>query len=267
MVKWLFVAFVGFFMFFITYHILKYSNPYKLYMYFGKKGSGKSTTITKLALKYKKKGWNVYTTIPVPGCYGFDPQEIGQLMFPRNSAIFIDEVGMIFDNRNFKSFRNDTRDWFKLQRHYGCCVHMFSQSYDVDKKLRDLCDFAYLVTNWFNCLTVCRKISRRIAIVHADSGTGESHLADDMDFTPWFTIPFGGAMFTWIPKYTKYFNSFDAPELPLKNFVYYDERTDLYHVSVFSRLYHFICRCWSCFIGSEIFKNIKEFLYGKKGYK
>lgn len=241
MVKWFFLGFIAFLFGFLTYHVYKYRNPYKTYMYFGKKGSGKSTTICKLAMQYKKRGWNVYSTVPVPGCYGFNPNEIGKLMFPPNSAIFIDEIGMIFDNRNFKSFREDTRDWFKLQRHYNCTVHMFSQSYDIDKKIRDLTDYCYLVTNWFNCITCCRKISRRLTIVHADTGgTGESHLADDMDFTPWFTIPFGGAVFTWIPHWTKYFDSFDAPELPLKNFIYYNEKEDLYHVTLFSRLFDYL---------------------------
>lgn len=212
-------------------------NPYKLYMYFGKKGAGKSTTIAKLAYQYKKKGWNVYTTIPIPGCYMFNAKEIGKLMFPPQSAVFVDEVGMIWDNRNFKTFREDTRDWFKLQRHYQCAVHLFSQAYDVDLKLRNLTDNCFLVTNWFNCITVCRKINRFITIVHADSGTGESHLADDMDFTPWYTIPFGGAVFTWIPHWIKFFDSYDAPVLPLENFTYYDERTDLNHVTVFHNLF------------------------------
>ena len=35
---------------FIIWHIMKYRNPYKLYMVFGKKGSGKTTLMTKLAL-------------------------------------------------------------------------------------------------------------------------------------------------------------------------------------------------------------------------
>lgn len=265
MVKWLFLGILVFIFVFFAYHVYKYRNPYKTYMYFGKKGAGKSCTICKLAMQYKKRGWNVFTTVPVPGCYGFDPKQIGELMFPPESAIFIDEIGMIFDNRNFKSFRDDTRDWFKLQRHYHCTVHMFSQSYDIDKKIRDLTDFCYLVTNWFNCITVCRKISRRLTIVHADTGgTGESHLADDMDFTPWFTIPFGGAVFTWIPHWTKYFNSFDAPELPSKNFIYYDERTDLYHVTLLNRLFNIIKHRFSRSGNSETsdidipFPDVKE---------
>ena len=44
---------------FVAYHVIAYRNPYKLYMCFGKKGSGKTTLMTKLCLQYRKKGWNV----------------------------------------------------------------------------------------------------------------------------------------------------------------------------------------------------------------
>ena len=39
----------------------KYLNPYKLFLVFGKKGSGKSTYLIKLASKYLKRKWLVYT--------------------------------------------------------------------------------------------------------------------------------------------------------------------------------------------------------------
>lgn len=236
MIKWILMLSCFGFMFYFLYCSIKFRNPYRLYMLFGKKGSGKTTFITKMAIKYMRKGRKVYSTVPVPGAYGFDPQKLGQLMFEPNSVIFFDEAGILFDNRDFKNFSKDKVEYLKLMRHYGVTIYMFSQAFDIDKKIRDLTDYCYLVTNWFNCISVARKITRRIAIVHADSGTGESHLADDMDFTPWFTIPFGGAIFTWIPAWTKYFNSFDAPELPLTEFTYYDERTDLIHVTLLSRL-------------------------------
>lgn len=240
MIKWfLLFAVFGLFLFFL-YHYKRFANPYKLYMVFGKKGAGKTTLITKLAINYMRKGRTVYSTVPIPGAYGFDPMQLGKLQFEPNSVVFVDEVGMIFDNRNFKNFRDDTRDWFKLQRHYGCTVYLFSQAFDVDKKLRDLTDNMYLITNFCNCISVARKINRYITIVHSDTGTGESHLADDMDFTPWFTIPFGGAIFTWLPAWAKYFDSFDAPELPCKDFVYYQPTEDLYHVTIFSRLRSFL---------------------------
>lgn len=210
-------------------------------MLFGKKGSGKTTFITKMAIKYMRKGRTVYSTVPVPGAYWFDPQKLGKLMFEPDSVIFFDEAGILFDNRDFKNFSKDKVEFLKLMRHYRVTIYMFSQAFDIDKKIRDLTDYCYLVTNWFNCVSVARKITRRITIVHADSGgTGESHLADDMDFTPWFTIPFGGAIFTWIPAWTKYFNSFEVQELPLKEFIHYDERSDLYHVTLFSRISSFV---------------------------
>ena len=39
---------------FIAFHVVVYRNPYKLYMVFGKKGSGKTTLMTKLAIQYQK---------------------------------------------------------------------------------------------------------------------------------------------------------------------------------------------------------------------
>ena len=235
MLKWILLFSIFGLFIFLFWHVIKYRNPYKLYMVFGKKGSGKSTLLTKLAITHKRKGWTVYSTEPVPGCFLVQPEDIGYCHFEPNSVLLVDEVGMIYDNRNFKNFSPQVRDWFKLQRHYGVKVYLFSQAFDIDKKIRDLTDNMYLITNWFNCLSVARKINRRITIVHADSGTGESHLADDMDFTHFLTIPFGGAIFTWIPSWAKYFDSFKSPELPRKEFVYYDMKEDLYHVTILSR--------------------------------
>ncbi len=35
---------------------------------------------------------------------------------------------MIWDNRNFKNFKPEVRDFFKLQRHYKCCLILASQT-------------------------------------------------------------------------------------------------------------------------------------------
>lgn len=83
----------------------KYVNLYKLIFVFGKKGSGKSTLLTKLAYKYKKKGWKVYTTEKLPGTLNIDdPKKIFDMNFPEKSCIFIDEVSLIWDNRDFKKY-------------------------------------------------------------------------------------------------------------------------------------------------------------------
>ena len=99
-------------------------------MVFGKKGSGKSTLMCKLALKYTKKGFKVYCNSYIPGTYYFDAADVGFYHFPEKSVLLIDEVGMIWDNRDFKSFKKEVRDYFKLQRHYKHIVYLFSQSFD-----------------------------------------------------------------------------------------------------------------------------------------
>lgn len=225
---------------FLLYHVWKYRNPYKLIMVFGKKGAGKTTLITKLALKYQKLGRPVYSTVPVPGVYLFDPSRIGIDAIEPEAVIFIDEVGMIWDSRDFKNFKTSTRDYFKLQRHYHHTVYLFSQTFDIDKKLRDLTDQMYLVRNFCNCFSLARRINKKITIVHAGkSGQGESHLADDMDFDSLLLFWCGSVKLTYIPKYAKYFDSFDIKELapakytyiPVPEFPTWKERFELYRTS------------------------------------
>lgn len=194
---------------------LPYRNPYKLIMVFGKKGSGKSTFITKTAINYIKKGIPVYSTIYVPGARLFDVEDIGKMSFQTDSVIFIDEVGMIWDNRNYKNFRSDVRDWFKLQRHYRNTVYLFSQTFDVDIKLRNLTDAMYLLKNHMGIISVARRIRRNIVIV-SPSGDSESRIADNLEFEPLILQLFGAKsiIFTWIPHWVKYFDSFSVPGLP-----------------------------------------------------
>lgn len=194
----------------------KYRNSYKLRMYFGKKGCGKTTHICKTAMKYLKKGnLNVFTTEYIPDTYHIDYQDIGTVQFPRGSVIFVDEVGMIWDNRDFKKFSKNVRDFFKLQRHYGITVYLYSQCFDIDKKLRDLCDELYIMKSYFNCISVCKKIRKDLTIVEA-YGESESRITDDLKVVP-FIIP-GSRRFTYLPKYHKYFDSFAAPELKHKEY-------------------------------------------------
>lgn len=192
----------------------KYRNPYKLIMVFGKKGAGKTTFLTKMAYTYLRRGRPVYSTVYIPGTYLFDVQDIGRMSFPEESVIFIDEVGMIWDNRNFKSFRTDVRDYFKLQRHYKHTVYLFSQTFDVDVKLRNLTDSMYLLRCHMGWLSVARKIRRDIIIVQP-TGESESRIADSLEFEPLWLSLFGARtlIVTFIPHWVKLFSSFDAPVL------------------------------------------------------
>lgn len=180
-------------------------------MIFGKKGSGKTTTLTKLALQHQKRGWKVYSTIDIPGCYIFDVGEIGYKTFPENSCILIDEVGMIWDNRDFKNFKPEVRDFFKFQRQYKLKVYLFSQTFDIDLKLRNLTDEMYLLTNVLRVFSVQRRILKKITISNASSnGSSVSTLVDEYKFD---SILFGGIKWTFIPRYVYYFKSYDPKQL------------------------------------------------------
>ena len=200
---------VGFLLF--DYFTKDYVNPYKLIMIFGKKGAGKTTFLTKTAIKYIKQDRTVYSTIRIPGTIFFNADDIGKYTFKPDSIVLIDEVGMIWDNRNYKSFKPEVRDFFKLQRHYRLKIYLFSQSFDIDKKLRDLTDDMYLLTNKFRLWSVAKHIDKTITISKQQDEDGNklnSTLVEDYKFTP-FIFP-GSRIITYIPRYAVFFDSHEA---------------------------------------------------------
>lgn len=210
---WRIVLCIFSFLGFLIYNKVRYSNPYKLIMVFGKKGSGKTTLLTKLALKYIKRGIPVYSTTPVPGAYLFDPHEIGMSDFPPDSVIFVDEVGLVWNSRDFKTFSGDVRKYFKYQRHLRHTVYLFSQAFDIDKNLRDLTDYMYIVRCYMNFISIASMVGKRIAVVSASqSGVdskGESRICDDYYVTTPLMALAGSRIFTYIPAYSKYYDSFE----------------------------------------------------------
>lgn len=186
-------------------------------MIFGKKGSGKTTLLTKIALSDIKKGKIVYSTIPIPGTRLFNVNDVGYKQFEEGSTILIDEVGMIWDNRDFKTFKPQVRDYFKLQRQYKNKVVLFSQTFDIDLKLRNLTDEMWLLSNFARVFSIQRKITKKITISNASSNSrGVSDLVDEYRFVGLL----GGVKFTFIPRYVAFFNSY-APKVMEK--ICYDD--------------------------------------------
>lgn len=212
----------------LLFHICtkRYLNPYKLIFVFGKKGSGKSTLLVKYASQYRERGWTVFSTEYIPGTYKINYEDIGFVQFPPHSCIIVDEVGMIWDNRNFKNFKPEVRDFFKLQRHYKCCCILASQTFDVDKKIRDLADEMFLVSKKFRVFSYAKRILRETVLVEA-TGESPSKIDENLVFDSLFFFWAGSRKLSFIPKWSKWYDSFAAPELDHKQFEEVPLRDDL----------------------------------------
>lgn len=197
----------------------KFVNPYKLIFLFGKKGSGKSTLLTKIGYKYFRKGWTVYTTEKLPGLNDIeDPKQIFSIDFPDRTCILIDEVSLIWDNRDFKNMDKRVIEWFRYQRHHKCRVYFFSQTFDIDKKLRDLADEMYLVNKFMRVFVIASHIVRKPVVVHPGPES-PARIDDDMVVDGPLLTFFGGKLFAFIPYWACKFNSFklDGEEDPAEN--------------------------------------------------
>lgn len=207
----IFLSIVGAFLVWFTVQSRRYNNPYRLIFIFGKKGAGKSLYMVKQMIKYLKRGWTVYTDIDncnLPGVRIMNAMDLSEFAPVENSAIFLDEAGILFDNRNFKNFNSGLRDFFKLQRKYKCRVFLNSQSFDIDKKIRDVTDHMGLIVSVGNVFSIYRPIRRSITLTQP-SAEAESRIADKLSFESLFKW-----QITYLPKYFKYFDSFAAPERP-----------------------------------------------------
>lgn len=150
-------------------------NPYKLYVIIGNKGTGKTAYMTSLAYKYSKKGYNVFTNF---GIFTSLPLKYWEMDFPAKSVLFIDEVGLVHDNRSFKTFPQDCAEFYKYQRKNKLIIYMASQTVDIDKKIRDLADYHILLRRFLP--VVFPVYYRRINKVEKQLETGGLEIIDTL---------------------------------------------------------------------------------------
>jgi len=203
-------------------------------VYFGIPGSGKTTYAAYLAkiasyrtLAYRikqkfsksaivqflfrnaREPLDVYSNVPILGTYQLDPLHDLGFYLVSDGKIIIDEAGIEYNNRNFKTFPQDAIYWFKYHRHYECSVKVFSQSYeDMDVTLRRLAQNYYVVKKSLipYCI-VFRQIKRKVGI---DDNT---HQIIDK----YYFLPLGlGSKRIFCPPLWKLFNSYSRREMPEK---------------------------------------------------
>lgn len=147
--------------------------------FFGVPGCGKTTILTKIGKKAYKRALmgkrnsykHIYTinfSIDLPGIFEITWDDLANYKI-YDSLILIDEITLDADNRKFKSFKDEHRDFFILHRHLGCDVYYTTQDFEkVDSKIRSLTfDLWYMtksVVPFFRDFTKARRIYRNISI-------------------------------------------------------------------------------------------------------
>ena len=87
-------------------------------VYFGSPGSGKTTMAVRELLKAKKVYRYTFSNFETSQARQVSLKDIGIWTLPPNSYLAIDEAGIEYNNRKFKSLDQKTIEWFKLHRHY-----------------------------------------------------------------------------------------------------------------------------------------------------
>lgn len=208
-------------LFFIAYLALlvyssRFYSPYKLIIIFGKKGCGKSTDIVKRSLKYKKLGYRVFCSEKdVIDCEFYPPEDFGKWSCPR-SVIFLDEAGALMHKRDFVDkgkydLLKRGRIFAKWLRHEEMICIIYSQSFDIDLSLKENADELWYYKKIFGCFTYGKRIEKSFVITEPDADRPGAFM-DSYAFAGFLSK--NSRTFTFIPKYSKHFDSFKKLGLP-----------------------------------------------------
>ena len=161
--------------------------------------------------KYQKKKKEVYSNVDIKGNYILEPtKDLGNYEIA-NALIIIDEAGLEFNNREFKTYPKNCNFFFKYHRHYNCDIIVLSQDLDVDLKIRKLATNYYLLKKSFIPFFISRKtIKKKIDI------------NDEGEIVDFHYFQFLGTKLFFAPKVWKMFNTLDRPQLTERDFQKWD---------------------------------------------
>lgn len=189
-------------------------------LFFGLPGCGKTTIMTSIAFREarRKKYKNVYCNVHVkiPGVTYIDNNCIGVYDLS-DCLLLIDEATLFADSRDYKSFDKSKLTYFLEHRHYNADIFLFTQQWDgVDRKIRVITDRVFYV---FKTPLTGFLFSKYYRIPYGIIIPDKKHNGEKLgeiiqgyckpDF---FQRLFSKRVFR--PKYYKYFDSWERPQLP-----------------------------------------------------
>lgn len=144
-------------------------------VFFGNPGCGKTTSACKFLFKNSRKYDYLYsnfeTSCDISHYVSLDG--LGEWTFPKYSYIAIDEAGIEYNNRKYKTLPQSSIFWYKMHRHFNCDCDVFSQSWnDMDITLRRLAN-EYWYMRKIGPFTLLRRIYKTVII------NEQTHQIDD----------------------------------------------------------------------------------------
>lgn len=181
-----------------------------VYVLFGAPGSGKSTHAAKVVYKNLKAGFPTYSNVDITGSIRIDAStDIGKYELTGGDLI-IDEAGIEYNNRSYKSFPKHQIEWYKLYRHHQIRdIYVYSQSFeDMEITLRRLAtQFNIISKTMIPGLFIVRQIYQKPDIDE-----------DTHQIVYIYSYKFLGFSFVWGPRYWPMFDSWSCEPLPYKDF-------------------------------------------------
>lgn len=224
-------AVFGFFSWFM-YYAKKFRNDYQLQFYCGVRGSGKSTFMTRKAIYWQKRGKRVYSNFEIFGCYKFDSADFGFYHIPPESVLILDECSTIWRNRDWKSFPKEAEQFIRYLRKYRIRLYCCSQNLDTDVKILSNMDAVFLLVKVCNVFSIAKRI-RRVQVLHGSEKNEDGSRKTEGFITENYAYDLPTTWeFCFIPRWIKFFNSFEAPELPKKKYSKYQFTNEPYLYSL-----------------------------------
>lgn len=209
----------------------KLINKYLVIGMFGKSGSGKSVSMTKMMFQHSKH-WMVFSDVPnaltdsgVINYFDSSAFKRGDWLpdgrkghvwvdgtineHDRDICLFFDEMGILYNNRAFKdNLSPKTLEWWKTHRHKRVRIIYASQSYkDMDLKIRQLTHRLYLVKRGFlKNFCILKSIAIHMDIENPSDSSNDSTGGTIVEKFS-YELPIFWK-FTFLPKWIKKYDSY-----------------------------------------------------------